>query len=229
MDRIVLDDLPFDVDEKGLSEVLGIQPDSDHASEFSKIMEEARSLAKPKAAFAVATANMAGEDTVEIGGVYFTSRVLRVNLDKAGIVFPFVATCGTEIDGWSRNIKDMLHRFWADTIMLMALGCALNHLGAYLKERLGESAKLSSMNPGSLEDWPLQQQANLFLLLGNCAPAIGAELTESLFMHPLKSVSGIQFVSEEGFINCSLCPRQECPLRRAVYNESLYAAKYINH
>lgn len=228
MDRIVLDHIPFDVDEKDLSRVLGIQRDSIHASEFSKIMEEARSLAKPKAAFAVATATPAGENTVEIGGVLFTSRVLRINLDKAGIVFPFVATCGTELDEWSLNIKDMLQTFWADAIMLMALGCALNHLRAYLKERLGESAKLASMNPGSLDDWPLEEQANLFSLLGNCAPAIGIVLNESMLIRPLKSISGIQFVSEEGFVNCSLCPRQECPLRRAVYNKGLYAAKYIN-
>jgi len=228
MDRIVIDDIPFNVDEKGLSQVLGIQPDSIHASEFSKIMKEARLVAKPKAAFAMATVNIAGENTIDISGVLFTSRVLRVNLDKAGIVFPFVATCGTELDRWSRNIKDMLHSFWVDTIMLIALSCALNHLGEYLKERLGESVKLSTMNPGSLNDWPLEEQANLFLLLGNCAPTIGATLTESMLIRPLKSVSGIQFVSEDSFINCSLCPRQECPLRRAVYDDSLYAANYIN-
>jgi len=54
--------------------------------------------------------------------------------------------------------------------------------------------------------------------LGDSAKAIGTRLTEKMVIQPLKSVSGIQFVSEEGFVNCSLCPRQGCPSRRAPYD-----------
>jgi hypothetical protein len=154
--------------------------------------------------------------------------VLRVNLDGSGIVFPFIATCGLELDDWSKKNRDMLRFFWVDTIMLMALGCAINHLNTYLKQKLGENAALSAMNPGSLEDWPIEEQVPLFSLLGDCSEAIGMRLTAQMVIQPLKSVSGILFVSEESFQNCSLCPRQACPLRRAAYNKSLYAEKYTN-
>jgi hypothetical protein len=43
-----------------------------------------------------------------------------------------------------------------------------------------------------------------------------------MVIRPLKSVSGISFVSEKGFTNCSLCPRERCPTRRAEYNADLY-------
>ena len=43
---------------------------------------------------------------------------------------------------------------------------------------------------------------------------------------PLKSVSGIQFISDEGFVNCSLCPREPCKGRRVPYDASLYGARY---
>jgi hypothetical protein len=152
-----------------------------------------------------------------ISGVPFTSRVLRVNLEHAGIIYPFVATCGIEIEEWSQKMNGMLHSFWADAIQLMALGSAVSRLEVYLKERL-ECAELSSMNPGSLADWPLAQQAPLFEVLGDAAEAIGVSLTESMVIRPLKSVSGIQFVSEEGFVNCRLCPREHCPGRRAPYD-----------
>lgn len=225
MDRIILDDIPFEVEEKGLAQILKIKPGSRSASEFSQILEEASLIAKPKAAFAVVSADVITDDSVEIGSVILKSHVLKVNLEHAGIVYPFVATCGTEIEEWSKNMSGMLHSFWGDNIKLMALGCAISRLEAYLKERL-EGATLSSMNPGSLADWPLEQQAPLFELLGDAAGAIGVSLTRSMVIHPLKSVSGILFVSEEGFVNCSLCPREHCPGRRADYDASLYEVKF---
>jgi hypothetical protein len=226
LERIILDEISFEVDETGLLELLRLQPSSERASEFSQLMAEARLIAKPKAAFAVTTAQATDDRAVNIGGVQFTSRVLRVNLDSAGIVFPYIATCGLELDEWSRKNRDVLQSFWTDTIMLMALGCAVNHLNEYLKHKLGENVVLSAMNPGSLEDWPIEAQVPLFSLLGDCSATIGVRLTAQMSIRPLKSVSGILFVSEESFQNCSLCPRQACPLRRAVYNKNLYAEKY---
>ena len=226
MDRIILDKIPFEVDEKGLGELLRIQPGSRSADEFSMILDEGRLIARPKAAFTVTTAHLTGEDNIEIGNVRFTSRVLRINLDKAGVIYPFVATCGAELEEWSRSMSGMLHSFWADSIMLMALGCAVSCLETYLQERVGKDVLLSSMNPGSLVDWPLEEQAALFSLLGDAASAIGTGLNEKMVIHPLKSVSGIQFISEDGFVNCSMCPRLNCPSRRADFNVSLYDTKY---
>ncbi len=225
MDRIILDNIPFGVDEKGFAEILKIKPGSRSAAEFSQILGEARHVARPKAAFAVAFVEQLTDESVRIGKVIFKSRVLRVNMEHAGIVYPFVATCGAEIEDWSKNMNGMLHSFWADNIKMMALGCALSRLDAYLKERL-EGAQISCMNPGSLEDWPIEQQAPLFELLGDAAGAIGVSLSKSMVIQPLKSVSGIQFVSEEGFVNCSLCPRENCPGRRADYDAGLYDVRY---
>jgi hypothetical protein len=82
------------------------------------------------------------------------------------------------------------------------------------------------MHPGSLQDWPVQEQGPLFALLGEAAPAIGVELTPSYLMVPTKSVSGIRFPLEESFESCQLCSRPNCPNRRAPYEEGLYERKY---
>ena len=76
------------------------------------------------------------------------------------------------------------------------------------------------MSPGSLPDWPLEEQRVLFELLGETRKTIGVELTESLFMVPVKSLSGIVFTNEEGFASCQLCPREGCPGRRVPYEGS---------
>ena len=224
-DLVILDEIPFTVDEKGLLEILKIKPGSRHAAELADIFNEARTAARPKAAFAVAPVDDKAADSIRIAGVGFTSRVLAVNLKDVNVAYPFIATCGQELEKWSSHMSGTLHSFWADTIKLLALGCAMGHLEAYLKERLG-GAVLSSMNPGSLEDWPLAEQKPLFGIIGGAAEKIGVSLTGHMVLFPLKSVSGIHFISEEGFTNCRLCPRQHCNARRSPYEPALYTVRY---
>jgi hypothetical protein len=82
------------------------------------------------------------------------------------------------------------------------------------------------MNPGSLEDWPITAQPKLFQLLGDPKKSIGVELLDSMLMLPNQTVSGIRFVSEEGFSNCELCPREHCSHRTIPYNPELLTKKY---
>ncbi|HOS98052.1 MAG TPA: vitamin B12 dependent methionine synthase [Deltaproteobacteria bacterium] len=225
MERIILDDIPFEADENGLMELLRIRPGTRNAADFCAILREAGAVARPRAGFGVASPVMAGDDSVEIGQVRFTGRILRVNLEKAGVVFPFVATCGTELEEWSSGLSGTLHAFWAENIMLLALGSAVARLEQHLKDRLGVQ-EFSTMNPGSLPEWPIEQQAPLFALLGDTVRAMGVRLTDRMVIRPLKSVSGISFVSAEGFVNCALCPRERCPSRRAAYDAALYRIRF---
>jgi hypothetical protein len=105
------------------------------------------------------------------------------------------------------------------------LRSAMQALSEHLQKRF-HSGRMSSMSPGSLPDWPLQEQRKLFALLGDPKGAIGVELTQSLIMVPLKSVSGISFPAEVDFASCQLCPRENCPGRRAPYDATLYDRKY---
>jgi hypothetical protein len=192
------------------------------------LVDQAQVLGRPKALYGVAYVDSKEDDLVVIEGVTFTSRVLRVNLEQAHRVFAYVVTCGTELEEWSQSIDDMLQNYWADAIKHSALHAARTALLDHLCEtyRLGST---STMNPGSLADWPIQQQRPLFALLGDVEGAIGVHLTDSLLMIPSKSVSGIRFPTEESFESCQLCPREQCPGRRAAYQPSLYEEKYVGH
>jgi hypothetical protein len=79
------------------------------------------------------------------------------------------------------------------------------------------------MNPGSLNDWPLEQQRVLFSLFPNATELIGIRLSNSFVMHPIKSVSGIYYPNEIRFESCQLCPREKCPGRRAPYSPEMVA------
>jgi hypothetical protein len=82
------------------------------------------------------------------------------------------------------------------------------------------------MAPGSLTDWPLREQRPLFALLGDTEALVGVRLTDSCLMLPNKSVSGIRFPTEKHFESCQLCPRPDCPGRRAPYDADLYDRRY---
>jgi hypothetical protein len=225
-DAIILDHIPFNIEEQGLRDILKVRPGTKMAGELSEMLGRALSTARPRAAFRVTTVDSMGDTHVFIKGIRFDSRVLRVNLTDAKVVYPFVATCGPELQEWARSITRTLHAFWADTIMLLALGSAMAALEAYLKDKVSP-AHLSCMNPGSLENWPLSQQRPLFDLLGSIPETVGVSLSSHMLLHPLKSVTGIQYVGGEHFVNCSLCPRRNCLSRRAEYDQALYGEKYL--
>jgi len=216
MDRIILENIPFHVEEQSFLELFRIPPRSRQADKFSLLLRQAYRIAAPKAAYLVSEVCRFAEDAIEIGGVRLQSRLLCDNLVKAGMTFPFVATCGAELEAWSLGVQDIIHAFWADGIMFMALGCAIGALEAELRAANGKGV-LSSMNPGSLPEWPLSEQAHIFALLGESAATVGVRLMENMSMRPLKSISGIYFMSEEGFCNCERCSRERFITRRASY------------
>jgi hypothetical protein len=225
MDITVLHDIPFTLDNAQLLERLKIPPDSGFDEEVLPLAAQAQAIGRPKAMVKLSRVESKTDHAVAIDGVTLTSRILRVNLDQAERVYPFVATCGTELEEWSQGIYDPLQRYWADSIKEMALHSAFVALDAYLAEH-HLPGHVATMNPGSLKDWPIEQQRPLFSILGDPAGAIGVQLTESYLMLPTKSVSGIRFAMESDYANCQLCQREECPNRRAPYDPELFERRY---
>ena len=182
------------------------------------LLADALSLAEAKAAFAVAYIEEKGTDEVVIEGRRFKSRVLRKNLETVGRVFPAVVTIGSRLEQKADQSNDLLEKYYLDMIGNLILAEARSSVSCQLCRRFAIGT-LSWMSPGSLEDWPLEEQEPLFALLNGVEAAVGVRLTESLLMLPRKSVSGIFFPSETTFFSCRLCPRPRCEGRKARYDE----------
>ena len=224
-DSILLNDIPFQANLDSLMKRLRIREGTSYAKDFERTVQEAKAVAKPRALYKVAYIESKGDDHVVVDGIKLTSRVLRVNLEQAHRVFAFIATCGTEVADWSTSMDDVLRSYWADTISEIALRSAIRTLNNHLEEQY-RPGRTSTMNPGSLADWPLQAQRSLFAILGNPQDTVGVQLSASLLMIPTKSVSGIRFPTEESFESCQLCSRERCPGRRAPHDDRLYERKY---
>lgn len=216
---------PCEIDREQLLKNLHIKPDTHFVEEVDRLIAQAKEIGKPKATYKVAYVESKGDDYAVVEGIKFTSRVLRVNLEEAYKIVPYVVTCGTELEEWAQGIDGMFEQFCADGIMEAALRSARHRFSSKVDEELNW-AHASSMNPGSLGDWPIKEQKPLFQLLGDVRSSIGVDLKESFLMSPIKTVSGIRFPKEGSYENCQLCPREKCPGRRAPYDKNLYAEKY---
>ena len=219
----VLDKIPFELDIAGLQEHLHIEADSEDSREFGALADEVRQVARPKALYTECYIEEKGDDSVVVGGVTFTSAVMRAKLDNVERVFPFVATCGREVDAVAVPPGDFVKRYWLDIIKATLLRFSIGHLEAYLDRRYA-LGKTASMSPGSGDAtvWPIEQQRPLFSLLGGVEDLIGVKLTDSYLMVPIKSVSGIRFPTETDFRTCQLCHRENCPSRRAPFDAALW-------
>jgi hypothetical protein len=225
MDSTVLDSIPFQIDREQLKKTLRIKEGSGMGEKLEALARDAQALGRPKVCYGAAYVESKGEDHLVIEGVTFTSRVLRINLEKVFRVFPYVATCGLELEEWSKSSDGILEKYWAEAIKEMAVRSTIRYLHEHLMERY-RPGQMSRMNPGSLPDWPLSEQRPLFTLLGEKPGKIGVQLKDSFLMTPVKSVSGMWFPTEERFESCQLCQRENCPGRRAPYDPGLYERKY---
>ena len=147
MSNYVLEHIPFQADLEELAKTVRLKPGSPMLDDLLQMASEAQALARPRVIYRVALVKAGGDRAVSIDGAEFTSRVLRVNLEKAHRVFPFVATCGRELKVWADTHADILQRFWADAIMEQALFSAIQELDRRLEERY-QPGPLSSMNTG---------------------------------------------------------------------------------
>jgi hypothetical protein len=200
-----------------------IDGDSEFAGEARSKLEPAVSLIQPKAVCDVLYAESREGDSIVFDRVTFTSKVLTENLKDIHRVFPYIATCGTELEDFPGKAEDPLLEYWIDTVKEMALHAAIETVRNWV-ETTYEIKQVSSMNPGSADAhvWPIRQQREMFSVFGNVEEIIGVKLTESHLMIPNKSVSGIYFPTDRAFINCTLCHREACPNRRAPFKGTVH-------
>ena len=208
--------IPFEPTLAEAMTMLKIDPEME--DEFRDVYAECVSLARPKAVFCLVSVYQDQDQTV-IGEERFRSRIMQVNMQKVGRAFPYAVSCGRELYELAQSKSDPLERWWVDCFSQYAMRA----VDKEMTRVLGHTAR---MNPGSLPDFPITCQRALFRLLDSGTSQIGLELTSSCLMLPYKSVSGIAYETDAIYENCMLCPRENCPTRRAPYDAAMGLATY---
>jgi hypothetical protein len=220
-----LTSIPFALDADRFIAQAHVRPGSSDATELSALVELAKEVGCPKAAYAVCFVTGRDSDEVRVEDACFRSRTLAHSLKSVERVFPILATCGHEMDERAPHRGDMLMEFWWDLIKAHLLAAASAHLSDHLHRRF-RLGKTAIMRPGSGDAsvWPIEQQKDLFALLGNVEEEIGVRLTDSFLMVPNKTTSGLMYPTETDFRSCGVCHRENCPGRHAAFNKELWEA-----
>jgi hypothetical protein len=215
----VIENIPVKLDADELVMGLRIRRNVDYIRDkLDSLIETITPVMNPKALYSVSFVDKIEGDRVTIGDTVFTSKVVRMNLEPVGRVFPYVVTAGAELDAveLSKGQSAML----LDQVKTVVVSKAYQYLRTHLAEKYGIK-KLSSVGPGRLDEWPITQQRELFSLFGDNVDRIGVHLTKTCLMVPVKTVSGLLFPSEAGFESCELCSREKCMGRRTAFDPKL--------
>ena len=216
-----MNNIPVKLDTDEILKHLHLQnKNNELVKNIRELISIAGKVAKPKALYKISNVDNKNGDSLYISDIKFTSRVLRVNLDKIESVFPYIVTCGKELDEIAVPTDDIMISYCLDSIKEMVLRLARSYLNNYIT-KIFLTEQLSHISPGSPEVWHITQQKELFSIFGNVEDLIGVKLTESFLMLPIKSVSGIYFPSKIRFESCQLCQKDRCEDRRAPYDPDL--------
>ncbi len=214
--EFVIDDVRVEYDLGKVAEKLRLRSSAKAEETLKRLAGEAGAIARPRAAFKLCAMRFGQGDDIVADGLVFTSSLFRTNFEGLGRVFPFLATEGPELAEWGRARTD-LERVFANALQHEAMCQARTRLENVILEKFG-LPQISAMNPGSLIVWPITQQMPLFKLLSPLDEKIGVTLLPSFMMKPEHTVSGFFFQTDTKFHNCQLCPREDCPNRRAPYS-----------
>ena len=190
METILLNEIAPRENSDKLKKKLHLEENEEMLERFNELMQEAMGIAKPKAVYVEATVEAIDEFDVTISGVHFHGSLLSNALKEGQRVFIYIATCGTEIEEWSQQFTEHIERYLTDQIKEEEMAAARDHLKAYIKEKYGLD-KIYTMQPGSRPEWAISEQKPLFELIGNAEELIGATVTKSFLLMPVKTTSGL--------------------------------------
>lgn len=217
--------VPFVFDRKDFEKRICIELYEGMEEAIDDLLARALPLLRPKAVFREIAVEKSNAGEVLIEDQVFTDPALLARLENRKIVFPYIATCGDELDSLASESGDMLEVYWYDALKQMSMDSAFDFLRNHIKEK--KSIKgLHSINPGSDtcgEGWELNDQRKLFNLLPHAEPGIRVRLTESMLMFPNKTVSGFMFESDRDFVSCLECDNVQCPNRKMIHEGAVYS------
>ncbi len=222
---ILFQNIRIELNLQDLEKKLRIEERPNLIKKLSEMVLQLEKIAKPTAIVLPVFPRFIGNQTVLIEGLEFQSIILKKNLEQASSSFAVVVTSGWEVEIWTRAFDDILFQYWADFLAEEVLQQTVNYTNSAIKSQKNIKT-VSWMTPGSLDDWPIDEQEKLFGLFAGKNIEMDVRLTENNIMQPQKSLSGLVFSSDEPFFSCQLCDKEKCNKRRAKYNVDLYSQKY---
>lgn len=187
----------IDIDRNEVCRRLGYKSRSPSASTLSAIdsqMDKAYKLIKPVYIYELKTIEeVRGQDILLEGALVFTSKIVSYVLSDCKWAVIYLATIGSALDEEMSRLMEkgeMSEATILDAVGTEAVAQTLYKFRDVIKgiAQVNHSQATVQYAPGYC-DWDVTQQRVLFQAIDS--DSVGVQLTESCFMIPHKSVSGI--------------------------------------
>lgn len=190
-----------------------------------ELLEDASGLIRPVGFWREVSITHVSEETVKLDQEEFYSKYLVKRLNGVEKVFAFVVTIGEELWQHRASMSDALEQYLFDAIMKTSLDLAFAETAKEIILNLPDKTGYYMDNPGHLSGseigWKLEDQKQFLSLLNNS----GHDLEHSFIridnrdhFETSYSLSGIIYAKGTEPANCTLCPKPECPHRKADFD-----------
>jgi hypothetical protein len=222
---VLLEDIRFQLDISRITDRLRFTVIGELTmSRIREILQKVQMAAKPRGLYQTSRVTAKTSEFIEIDGVRFNFPLLRTNLDKATLIFPFCVTAGSQIEAVACDIYQPAEIYCVAVIKQLFLDETIKFVQNHLRH-LYHLPYIWSLIAGEMEAWPLSGQKMLFEVLGEDTRAIGVKIQPDFSLVPSYSRSGIFYFSETEFEGCQVCSKEPCMMRRAQFNAELAAQK----
>ncbi|MBF7097680.1 hypothetical protein [Alkalibacter mobilis] len=189
-----IDNIPFNLNKADIAEKLKLRSKESLMEILDDMIKIAISTAIPKGVFFKADITGNDDESIEFAGEKFSSSLLSEIGSKTNVVYPYIITCGMEIEEYYKDLDDIMEQYILDGIQGIILEQATEFIAKKIRE-MYDTKELEYHIPGALNDWDLIDQPRLFGIFGDTENLIGVKLSHSNLMKPTKSVSGIYYES----------------------------------
>lgn len=205
----------FNLDRDVLAKRVLLEKYPDSIPDFDRFCGAIDGRLTPKTVFRMSTFTPVSEERFSLEDGLFTSKIVNQLLEPGTMVFPFIASCGPQLETLDLSGYDFLAPFWLDSAKELALEAAMETLKNHLSKQFSAEF-ITVLSPGAADPqvWDIRDQQPLFQLFEDAEKLVGVRLTETFLMIPNKSVSGIAFAGNEAMSDCRFCTRQDCKQRK---------------
>jgi hypothetical protein len=201
----IIRDIPLKFNKAELAQKLCLKIEMPEYSEFIELLDRALGIAAPKTIYARVAILSRSESEIKIVGTSFNSPLLAEKLSESEAVFPYIMTCGKELDSLKNSSDDPLRLYWIEFIKEDVLRQTAEVLQNEMLNVIGGKF-VKWLEPTDPAFWPVSDLKQVFAAFSEKSLAeLGVELTEYMFIIPNKSRAGVYFASKDDFLICDHC------------------------
>lgn len=209
----------LDFSAKRLAPKFFLKVDAPEFSEFETLLDELLQHTNPVAIIQTASIVKREGNTLVTSAGNFHSALLVDLTNDCKEVFPFIATCGCELEEFTLNITDPLHLYWADKFKELVLEKIFYVAKAYA-ENLCPDKLVTSLVPLDNDVWSLDGLNEVFASFNSDElNETGVSLSKDFYMEPCKSRAGLFFPAPKEVDLCDTCNVKKCKDCPVAYNK----------